>query len=44
MEPVLVLVVLPLAIGVAAELVFRDVVRASLVATLAAPEIGRAHV
>ena len=37
MEPLLVLVLLPLLIGVAAEVLFRDTLRASLAATLIAP-------
>ncbi|HET9764734.1 MAG TPA: hypothetical protein VFR50_14530 [Casimicrobiaceae bacterium] len=44
MEPVLVLILLPLAIGVAAELIFRDVFRASLVATVAAPAVVYASI
>jgi hypothetical protein len=39
MEPVLVLIVLPALIGVGAELAFRDALRASLAATLAAPTL-----
>lgn len=34
MEPLVVLVVLPIVVGLAAELVFRDTTRASLAATL----------
>ena len=36
-EPVLVLILLPVLIGVAAEVLFRDALRASLAATLVAP-------
>ena len=39
MEPVLVLILLPVLIGVGAELLFRDAVRASLAAALAAPAV-----
>lgn len=44
MEPVLVLILLPLAIGVGAELIFRDVFRASLVATVTAPAVVYASI
>jgi membrane protein required for beta-lactamase induction len=37
MEPLLVLILLPLLIGVAAEVLFRDTLRASLAAALLAP-------
>ena len=37
MQPLLVLVLLPLLIGVAAELIFRDTTKASLAAALACP-------
>lgn len=37
MEPLLVLVLLPVVIGIAAEVLFRDTLRASFVAALLAP-------
>ncbi|HEX8012532.1 MAG TPA: hypothetical protein VF814_16600 [Casimicrobiaceae bacterium] len=39
MEPLVVLILLPVLIGVAAELVFRDTIRASAVATIVSPTL-----
>ena len=39
MEPLVVLIVLPVLIGVASEVYFRDTTRASLVATIVAPTV-----
>ncbi len=39
MEPVFVLILLPVLIGVGAEMLFRDTLRASLAATLVAPVV-----
>ncbi|HZI84541.1 MAG TPA: hypothetical protein VFF44_11555 [Casimicrobiaceae bacterium] len=39
MEPVFVLILLPVLIGVGAEMIFRDALRASLSATLVAPAV-----
>ena len=39
MEPLIVLILLPILIGVACEMFFRDTVRASAVATIASPTV-----